>query len=250
MRERFILSAFILLAFLAFAALKVIPTPDIQQLSGPVIGPSGVPGGLMSATQLQRQTFVPKSKYIYGASLNFSYWDKIEPDTIIILKLSSIEKKTGAGKKFSDEKVISEDRVQAVKLIKNMDYLFWFGKRKVKKNQLYVLTLSTNKITPSAITAWASSHDAYFQGQHFEGDRPLKNDLIFQIYDLKSLTEIVDQIKERKIQQDNREAHIHKGDGWMTKYKPYYYPMVSASLIWPLIIMLAIASSWFFYLFP
>lgn len=250
MRVKLTVSTFVFLMILAIMMFKVIPTPQIQQLIGPVMNIEGGNAGPISKTHWQRQTFVPKKNIIYGAAVNFTFWNKVSQDTIITLRLSEIGRSKSVSTQFSQEKIIAQDKVKANHLLKNTDYLFWFGRQKLHKNNLYALTLLTNKTRPEPLTVFTSARNAYPLGDHFDGDLQKNNDIIFQIYTMSSLSVLLRKIKMVDFAHDKREAAIYKNDKWAKKYSIQYYPLINPKIILALVILLAFAVSCFLYYFP
>jgi len=250
MRVKLIAPIFVVLTVLAIMIFKVIPTPDIQQLIGPVMNIEGDNAGPLSKNHWQRQTFMPKKNTIYGAAVNFTFWGQVSKDTIITLRLSRLGRSKSPATRFSREKIIAEDKVKAYHLLKNTDYLFWFGKQKVDKNRLYALTLITNKAQPEPITVFTSTRNAYPLGNHFDGDIKKKNDLLFQIYSTSSLSGLLNKMKKVDFAHDKREAAIYKNGDWIRRYPLQYYPLANVKIILALIVLLTAAFSCFLYYFP
>jgi len=195
MRKFFFLLLFPLL-FLAISTVKLIPVPDVRQVSG-ALGMKGKGLGELDAKTEFKQSFVPHQNTITGIAINFGNYLRANSGTVSLI-LSTLNLKDSA----NEHKLISEKELAVVKVaaskLREKDYVFWLPAKKISPNKPLLITLFSTSPREKAVTVWASRKDRYKEGLLFVNGSPIDGDIVFQTYYFESLADIFVHILEGK----------------------------------------------------
>lgn len=180
---------FFTMIFLIVGTIKLIPTPDVRQLSG-LLGKKGIPLDELNNETEFKQSFLPRKKSINAIAINFGTFQR-KNKGMVALTLSTLDKLAlSRDDLLVADRKLAEVRVSASEL-KQRDYIFRFPPVKTEAGQPLLVTLSSSSPLGRAVTAWASKKDIYKDGLLTVNDKQINGDLVFQTYHNDSIANIL-----------------------------------------------------------
>lgn len=206
--KRLVLIALLPVLFISISMTRIVPVPDVRQISG-MLGMKGKALGELDSQTQFRQSFVPRQSSIAGIAINFGNYLRSNRGTVT-LTLSTLGRKPRRDK----PDLTPEDNLVTLAVpasrIREKDHVFWFERKNISPGAPLLITISSTSPREQAVTVWASRTDRYKEGLLFVNDSPVDGDMVFQTYYFESLADIF--------------AHALKG-------KRAYVPLVSPYLI-------------------